>query len=578
MFGRFWNWFWRPTSRYTWGAIFVVGGIAGIVFWGGFNTAMEATNTLDFCVSCHEMRDNVYQEYKQTIHYQNRTGVQATCSDCHVPDPWVHKFVRKIQASNELLHKVLGSIDTPEKFEDKRLTLAKHVWKAMKETDSRECRNCHTWEAMAAVKQKRRATKRHEDARAEGMTCIDCHKGIAHRAVHKLLAEDEDPYDGKDDPRRLISKAEEAAMIAKKEAEEAAAKKAAEEAAKKAAEEAAAKQAAEAAKAATQVAVTPAAGGNAGWDGVKPVDVVMLYPGQASLEWILNGPDHGGARAVRRIGDRCQECHKGEQADMGKKIVGGEKAEATPIPGKRGSIKVAVQATHDGSNLKLRFQWPDAGHTPVPFAEGGKMDPDNQVKLAIMFDDGKVDGAEQLGCWVTCHHDSRYMPDAPAVDALSASPVAKMIDVTGGVTKYTKGSRTELEYKGKDGAKRGAWDKLIDAAELQAKHGEGAFMDLVRYKSKDNQVEEGEVLAERKLKTSDKVTGTGSLENGTWTVTLTRPLAATQPGGVTFEPGKVYTVGFAIHDDYTAARFHHVSLEYRLALDNPEAEINVVKK
>jgi nitrate/TMAO reductase-like tetraheme cytochrome c subunit len=578
MFGRFWNWFWRPTSRYTWGAIFVVGGIAGIVFWGGFNTAMEATNTMEFCISCHEMRDNVYEEYKQTVHYQNRTGVQATCSDCHVPDPWVHKFVRKIQASNELLHKALGSIDTPEKFEDKRLTMAKHVWKAMKDTDSRECRNCHTWEAMAVAKQKRRATKRHEDARAEGMTCIDCHKGIAHRAVHKLLAEDEDPYDGKDDPRRLVSKAEEAAMIAKREAEEAAAKKAAEEAAKKAAEEAAAKQAAEAAKAATQVAATPAAGGSAGWDGVNPVDVVMLYPGQASLEWVLNGPDHGGARAVRRIGDRCQECHKGEQADMGKKIVGGEKAEATPIPGKRGSIKVAVQATHDGSNLKMRFQWPDAGHTPVPFAEGGKMDPDNQVKLAIMFDDGKVDGAEQLGCWVTCHHDSRYMPDAPKADVLAASPVAKLIDVTDGITKYTNGSRSELNYKGKNDSPRGAWDKLIDVAEMQAKHGEGAFMDLVRYKSKDNQVEEGEILAERKLVPSDKITATGSLENGTWTVTLTRPLAATQPGGVTFEPGKIYTVGFAIHDDYTAARFHHVSLEYRLALDNPEAEINVVKK
>jgi len=67
--------------------------IFGIIFWGGFNTAMEATNTLEFCVSCHEMEDNVYQEYKPTIHYANRTGVRATCSDCHVPDPWVHKVV-----------------------------------------------------------------------------------------------------------------------------------------------------------------------------------------------------------------------------------------------------------------------------------------------------------------------------------------------------------------------------------------------------------------------------------------------------------------------------------------------------
>ena len=584
MIARFWNWFWQPTSKYTWGAIFIIGGFAGVIFWGGFNTAMEATNTMEFCISCHEMEENVYEEYKETIHYKNRTGVKATCSDCHVPDPWVHKITRKIQASNELLHKALGTIDTPEKFEDKRLTMAKNVWKAMKETDSRECRNCHSWEGMNKEIQKRRATKRHKDARAEGGTCIDCHKGIAHRPVHQLLGEDDDPYDGKPDTRRLISKAEEAAIKAKKAAEAAAAKKAAEEAAKKAAEEAAAKKAAEEAakKAAQQTAAAPAAaaggGDTADWSGIAPVDVTMLYPGQASLEWVLKGSDHGGGRAVRRAGDRCQECHKGEQADMGQKIVTGDKAEATPIPGKRGSIKVAVQAQHDGTNIKFRFQWPDAPHTPVPFADGGKMDPENQIKLAVMFDDGKVEGAEQLGCWVTCHHDSRYMPDAPKADAMGSSEAAKLIDLTDGVTKYTSGSRTKLEYKGKNGKPRGAWDKLIDKAELDTKHSEGAFMDVIRLKSGGNKVEGGYILADRKLADSDKVSGSATLDGGTWTLTLTRPLAATQPGGVSFEPGKTYTVGFAIHDDYTTARFHHVSLEYRMALDNPEAEINVVKK
>ena len=114
--------------------------IVGVVFWGGFNTGMEITNTLDFCISCHEMEDNVYKEYKTTIHYSNRSGVRATCSDCHVPDPWGHKVARKIQASNEVLHKILGTVDTPEKFDANRLRLAKNVWRAMKTTDSRECR------------------------------------------------------------------------------------------------------------------------------------------------------------------------------------------------------------------------------------------------------------------------------------------------------------------------------------------------------------------------------------------------------------------------------------------------------
>ena len=91
----------RPSAKYSLLSILIVGFASGIFFWGGFNTGMEATNTLEFCIGCHEMRDNVYQEYKKTIHYSNRTGVRAVCSDCHVPKDWTHKMIRKIQASKE---------------------------------------------------------------------------------------------------------------------------------------------------------------------------------------------------------------------------------------------------------------------------------------------------------------------------------------------------------------------------------------------------------------------------------------------------------------------------------------------
>ncbi len=177
---RLWQILKKPSLRYSLGALLTVGFISGIIFWGGFNTAMEMTNNEEFCISCHEMKDNVYQEYKQTIHYSNRTGVRATCPDCHVPKEWQHKVVRKIQASNELLHKALGTIDTREKFEAKRLKLASNVWEVMKKTDSRECRNCHNFEFMDFGEQGRRAVNQHSTALYEDKTCIDCHKGIAH--------------------------------------------------------------------------------------------------------------------------------------------------------------------------------------------------------------------------------------------------------------------------------------------------------------------------------------------------------------------------------------------------------------
>ncbi len=189
---RSWRWFWHPTRRYTLGAIFLVGAAAGIIFWGGFNTYMEYTNSLEFCTSCHEMERWVYREYQETIHYKNRTGVRVVCSDCHVPKEWTPKLIRKVKATNELFHWALGTIDTKEKFEAKRLELAENVWRSMKANDSHECRNCHSFEAMDFERQQRRPRKKHPVAKREGKTCIDCHKGIAHSLPEGYEAEDED--------------------------------------------------------------------------------------------------------------------------------------------------------------------------------------------------------------------------------------------------------------------------------------------------------------------------------------------------------------------------------------------------
>lgn len=181
MIRKLWQGLWQPSKRFAIGTILIVGGLGGVIFWGGFNTFMEHTNTLEFCISCHEMRDTVYVEYKTSVHYSNASGVRAICSDCHVPKPWGAKVWRKIKASNELLHKVLGTIDTPEKFEAHRLELAQNVWAAMEASDSRECRNCHSFEAMHWEKQRRRSSEKMQEAVKKGQTCIECHKGIAHK-------------------------------------------------------------------------------------------------------------------------------------------------------------------------------------------------------------------------------------------------------------------------------------------------------------------------------------------------------------------------------------------------------------
>jgi cytochrome c-type protein NapC len=97
------------------------------------------------------------------------------------PEEWGAKMVRKVQATRELYGKVMGTIDTPEKFRENRLRLAEREWRRMQANDSKECRNCHNYSYFDYSVQGRRSVKAHQEGFAEGLTCIDCHKGIAHQ-------------------------------------------------------------------------------------------------------------------------------------------------------------------------------------------------------------------------------------------------------------------------------------------------------------------------------------------------------------------------------------------------------------
>lgn len=165
-------------SKAAVGVVLLMGFVGGLLFWGAFNTGMEATNSEEFCSGCHAP---IVAEIQETIHYSNRSGVRAICSDCHVPHEWTDKIVRKVQASKELVAHFIGTIDTPEKFQARRAHLAEREWARLKKNDSLECRNCHQFNYMDFSEQSSRAAKQHSTALASGeKTCVDCHKGIAH--------------------------------------------------------------------------------------------------------------------------------------------------------------------------------------------------------------------------------------------------------------------------------------------------------------------------------------------------------------------------------------------------------------
>lgn len=171
--------------------VIVVLFVAGIGFAGAFNATLSATNKMEFCVSCHTMDIN-FQEYQESMHYKNQSGVQATCADCHVPKPFLPKIVTKVIAAKDVYHEIMGTIETPEKFEAHRWAMASRVWNKMERSDSRECRSCHEFKNMDLSEQGRSARSRHSRAEDKGQTCIDCHQAV----VHKMPSQPEDEDDG----------------------------------------------------------------------------------------------------------------------------------------------------------------------------------------------------------------------------------------------------------------------------------------------------------------------------------------------------------------------------------------------
>ncbi|MBM4221657.1 MAG: hypothetical protein FJ170_06905, partial [Gammaproteobacteria bacterium] len=201
--------------------------------------------------------------------------------------------------------------------------------------------------------------------------------------------------------------------------------------------------------------------------------------------------------------------------------------EPSPIKGKAGSIPVSVQAAYDAANLYLRFSWKQ------PAGGAAKLDPDNQVKLAVMLEDNKIERADLSGCWETCHKDLRTMP---------------------GVTDDKK-------------------TKHVAGADLKT----GKYYDLIQWTSKG--AKHDGYVADKRVADGGKalIDAKGEKKGDQWTVTFTRELAGGGEGDISMAAGKAYNMGFAIHDDYTKGRFHQVSLGYTLGLGT-EADIKAVKQ
>lgn len=292
--------------------------------------------------------------------------------------------------------------------------------------------------------------------------------------------------------------------------------------------------------------LAPATAAAIDWSQVPEREIVLFYPGQASWEWALTERDHSGAPRFRE-GRNCRTCHEGEEREIGAAIVAGNALEPSPIAGKPGSLSLRIRSAHDGERLHFRLQW-KAGDYPAT-----RLDPEVAARVTVMIDDGTVREAPRAGCWASCHDDGKGMASA-AADSM--------------VQKYLGASRSRL-------TRQGGGDSVRSDAELQALLAQGSVLEYWQAQLNPGQpprTRHAYVLDRRHAYPDNAVAAEAEFADGSWTVVLSRPLDTDVAGQKRIQAGKAYMVAFAVHDNHSNHRYHYVSLEHSLSLDEGSAD------
>jgi cytochrome c-type protein NapC len=289
------------------------------------------------------------------------------------------------------------------------------------------------------------------------------------------------------------------------------------------------------------------------WSAVPAHKIVLLYPAQTSFEWSLTPKDHSAAQKFKE-GKNCKACHIDEEEKYGVPLAEGLRWEPNPIPGKRGAVPLEAKFAEDGERFYVRVEW----KAPPGPSAAEKMDKDFPAKLSLILDDGAVPEFTRAGCWAVCHDDQTGMASAGDAER----------------DKYLAASRTKIR-------RSGGGDDLRPQAQLDQMLSGGKYLEYWQARLKPGAPAvpvDGYILETRHENPKPAITADATFENGTWTVVMSRALTGAGPHHKDLVPGKTYTIGLSVHEDYAAHRFHQVSWEWSLALGGGEADIVVGKK
>ncbi len=169
----------RRSTAVRWLAAGFAAGIIAVAI-GGIGVAM--TSSTSFCISCHEMRVVAEQGWMHSKHYNNRGGVVAGCSDCHVPPDLVAKlWVKTRDGLKDVWVHFLGQSD-PTKMDWAALGKS-----ARSKVYQSACEKCHQNLEPEGASIKALVAHR-ENPRAERpKSCLECHVEEIHGRFKQFL-------------------------------------------------------------------------------------------------------------------------------------------------------------------------------------------------------------------------------------------------------------------------------------------------------------------------------------------------------------------------------------------------------
>ena len=250
--------------------------------------------------------------------------------------------------------------------------------------------------------------------------------------------------------------------------------------------------------------------------------VTLFYPGMTDSEWLLHR--HPGSQPLRQ-GANCQQCHRGDEADMGQYLAGSD----IEPPARDIQLAFAIR----GDNLEVTVSW--EAH-------------DNDELLAIMWGDHSNEAFARGGCFAACHSD-----------------MAGMSNDRGRVNqKYLGISREQQRQIGQPAIVRS------DEALARLKR-EGQFAEVWRLELQSGIVETAMLLADTPWEPSKLIHVNISTDNGHRSVVFTRVLGNTD-NGLGFVQNKNYTFGIALSGADNPGAKHWVSLPLTLSFGGSYTE------